>query len=101
MDSSSRTRLAILATAVAACGCGERLFPLRAPMAQDTDLQPVNARCHEEPTPRDPHHVSCAPEPYDPPVYWDGADQLVFRPIAQAIGITTSGESVNVNSLDE
>ncbi len=61
----------------------------------------MNARCHEEPTGKDPHHLSCAPEPYDGTLYWDGAEQMVLRPLAEAVGIVKGGESVNVNSLDE
>lgn len=58
-------------------------------------------RCHEEPTPKEPHHVSCAPAAYDATLYWDGVDNLLFRPLSETVGIATSGESVNVNSLDE
>jgi hypothetical protein len=57
--------------------------------------------CHPEPEPRDPQHVSCAPEPFDAPTYWDGADNLFFRPLSELVGIVKSGESVNVNSMDE
>jgi hypothetical protein len=87
--------------ALAACGHSERRFPLRYPIWRDTDLASVNALCRESPKPDDPHHVSCAPEPYEAPVYWDGADKLFFRPLSETLGIVTSGESINVNSLDE
>jgi hypothetical protein len=89
------------ALAISACASAERRFPLRAPMWQDTDLRPVQARCHDEPTEKDPHHVSCAPEPYDGTLYWDGAEQMVLRPLSELVGIVKGGESVNVNSLDE
>ncbi len=85
----------------AACGAPEPRFPLRAPVWKDTDLLPVRARCHREPTEKDPEHVSCAPEPWDGTLYWDGADQMVFRPLSEALGVVVSGESVDVNSLDE
>jgi len=91
----------VAALALAACASGERRFPLREPIWRDTDLQPVFARCHREPDPKDPHHVSCAPEIYDAPTYWDGADNLFFRPLSELVGLPASGESVNVNSLDE
>jgi len=104
MNSNSSIRLACAALAglgLVACAPVERRFPLREPIWRDTDLQPVFARCHREAEPKDPSHVSCAPEPYDAPTYWDGADNMFFRPLSEMVGITTSGESVNVNSLDE
>jgi hypothetical protein len=70
-------------------------------MSKDTDLRPVNARCHEEPSDKDPHHVSCAPRPWDGTLYWDGAEQMFLRPLSEAVGLVTTGESVNANSLDE
>ena len=81
-----------------ACASTERRFPLREPVWRDSDLDPVYARCHGEPKPADPGHVSCAPEPYDASIYWDGADNLVFRPMSDALGFVTSAESVNVNT---
>ncbi len=87
--------------ALGACSGGEPRFPLRDPLWRDTDMSPVYARCHEEPQPNEPHHVSCAPAPFDAPVYWDGADNMFFRPLSETVGLATSGESVNVNSLDE
>ena len=54
-----------------------------------------------EPTPKDPQHVSCAPEPWDGTFYWDGAEKMFFRPLSETLGLVTSGEAVNVNSLDE
>ncbi len=79
----------------------ERRFPLREPMTHDTDLASVRVRCHPEPTSKDPHHISCAPAAYTSPLYWDGVDSLIFRPWTDTFGIVTSGEAVNVNSLDE
>lgn len=96
-----RARIACLALALTACATADRPFPLRAPLFRDADLAPVSAPCHEEPTDDDPHHVSCAPAPYDGTLYWDGAEQLVLRPLSEALGVVASGESVNVNSLDE
>jgi len=89
------------ALALAACPPVERRFPLREPVWRDTDLEPVFARCHPEPSPKEPAHVSCAPEIYDAPTDWDGVDNMFFRPLSEMVGIATSGESVNVNSLDE
>ncbi len=76
-------------------------YPLHASLTLDTDLTPVNARCHEEPSKKDPHHVACAPEVYVSPLIWDGADQLVFRPLSHAFAIAPGGEAVNVNAFDE
>jgi|SRR5579884_3358385 len=84
-----------------ACAHGERRFPLRAPMWRDTDMRPVYARCHEAPTATDPRHVSCAPVPYEAPIYWDGADNMLLRPLSEALGIVRAGEAVDVNSVDE
>jgi hypothetical protein len=92
---------ACLVFTLTACASGEARFPLRDPIWRDTDLLPVTARCHDAPTPEDAHHVSCAPEPYDATLYWDGADKLFFRPLSEAIGLATGGESVNANSVDE
>ena len=50
---------------------------------------------------KDPHHVSCAPRVDESRLIWDGADNMVFRPLSETLGVVTSGESVNVNSLDE
>jgi hypothetical protein len=93
--------IALPAIALAACAATERRFPLRAPLTQDTDLRPVDVACRAAATPKDPHHVSCAPEEYASPLMWDGADQMVFRPLSEALAIDHHGEAVNVNSLDE
>jgi hypothetical protein len=95
------TIVVVFAMAVAACATGDRHFPLREPMRHDGDLASVRVPCHDEPTAKDPHHRSCAPAVYESPLAWDGADNLVFRPLSDALGIVTSGESVDVNSLDE
>jgi hypothetical protein len=93
--------IASLALAFAACAATERRFPLRAPLAEDTDLRPVNVPCRRAPTSKDARHVSCAPEEYVSPLMWDGADQMVFRPLSEALAIDHHGEAVNANSLDE
>src|ERR1700722_20060342 len=83
------------------CAAVDRAYPLRDPMTVDTDLRPVTVACRASPTPKDPHNVSCAPEVYVSPLMWDGADQMLFRPLSEAAGIAYHGEAVNVNSLDE
>jgi hypothetical protein len=75
-----------------ACSAGERRYPLRDPITRDGDLASVYVRCK---------HGRCAPEPYISSLYWDGADNLIFRPVSDALGVRTSAESVNVNSVDE
>src|SRR5437899_811684 len=80
--------------------------PRRAPRTRDTDLRSVWVRCHEKQKdhknfPLSGGEASCAPEPYVTSLYWDGADNLIFRPLADALAVRSSGESVNVNSLDE
>jgi hypothetical protein len=87
--------------ALVACASAERRFPSRDPIWHDTDLASVRLRCHRGPSSSDPHHLSCAPRAYDATLYWDGADNLFFRPLSETVGLATSGESVNVNSLDE
>jgi hypothetical protein len=83
------------------CGTVDRRFPPRDPLAVDTDLTPVTVACRASPTPKDPHNVSCAPDVYVSPLIWDGADNMVFRPLSEAIGVEHHGEAVNANSLDE
>jgi hypothetical protein len=107
MASERQARTAVFGAAlgvtacIAGCASSMRPFPLRDAMWQDGDLRPVPVACHVEPSPKDPGHVSCAPEVYVSPLAWDGVDNSIFRPLSEALGVTTSGEAVNVNSLDE
>ena len=41
------------------------------------------------------------PEEYFSPFMWDGADQMVFRPISRFFAVDPAGEAINVNALDE
>ncbi len=91
----------ILLVLAAGCAATDRRFPLRASVTVDTDLHPVAVGCRRSPTPRDPHNISCAPDVYVSPLIWDGADNLIFRPLSEGIGIGHHGEAANVNSLDE
>jgi hypothetical protein len=86
-----------------ACGCGGgvRHFPLKEPLAKDTDLQPVNIACEKRGTEKEPDHVSCAPEPYISPLVWDGADNEFFRPIAKLFAVDPPKEARNVTAFDE
>jgi hypothetical protein len=94
-------RPALLALVVISCAAPLPRFPIQPSLARDTDLQPVNARCHVEATKKDPHHVACAPEVYVSPLAWDGANQMVFRPLSHAFAIAPGREAVNVNAFDE
>jgi hypothetical protein len=35
------------------------------------------------------------------PLYWDGADHMLFRPVSHAFLLETPHEAVNVNAFDE
>jgi hypothetical protein len=83
------------------CASATRDFPLRDPMTVDTDLRPVTVACRRSATPKDPKHISCAPDVYVSPLNWDGADNIFFRPLSEALGLEQHGEAINVNSLDE
>ena len=89
-------RAILLSLLIVGCA-GEARYPLREPMTHDTDLRSVWVKCHE----KKDHKRTCAPEPYVTSLYWDGADNLIFRPLSDTLAVRTSGESVNVNSLDE
>jgi hypothetical protein len=82
-----RRRLAAcigLAALVSGCG-GLRSFPLRDPMWVDQDKRPFT----EE------------PDEYFSSFFWDGADQMMFRPFAKFWKVDPAGEAVNVNAMDE
>jgi hypothetical protein len=83
-----------------ACG-GERRFPLREPLWRDTDLQAVSVPCTARPSDEDPQHIACAPEPYESPLAWDGADNMVFRPVTRVFALEAPDQAVNVNAFDE
>jgi hypothetical protein len=97
---SSFVALAAL-SCLAACSSSVRRFPLREPLAKDTDLHAVNVPCRLEPTKKDPKHVACAPEVYVSPLAWDAANNTLFRPLARVFAVDPAGEAVNVNALDE
>ena len=91
-----------LALGVAAASCASaRLFPLRAPLATDTDMRSFTAPCRIEPSKKDPRHVACTPEPYVSPLAWDGTDNSIFRPLSRVFAVDPAGDAPNVNSLDE
>src|SRR5271154_4056086 len=91
----------LLLVATIGCAASDRTFPLRDPVTLDTDLRPVTHACRPSPTPKDPQNVSCAPDVYVSPLIWDGTDNMVFRPLSEALGVVHHGEAVNANNLDE
>jgi hypothetical protein len=58
---------------------------LREPLWLDDDMRPFAQR----------------PEEYESPFVWDGADQMLFRPLARLFAVDPAGEAVNVNAFDE
>lgn len=84
-----------------ACAGHSRRFPLRAPLARDTDLTPVSVACEVRADKKDPHHIACAPEPYVSPLAWDGLDNSIFRPVSDALRVRPSRRATNANSFDE
>lgn len=91
----------LIALLLTACAQSESRFPLRDPMWRDGDLDSVRAACYRDPEPRDARHVACAPRPTQSRLYWDGMDNLLFRPLTESLGVVTSGEAIDVNSVDE
>jgi hypothetical protein len=90
----------MLACVAPACATSHP-FPLRDPFLVDTDLRPVSVTCRPDPTAKDPDRKTCAPEEYVSPFLWDQADNLLFARISRGLAFETSGESIDVNSLDE
>jgi hypothetical protein len=90
-----------LALGLCLFACGERRFPARDPVWQDTDRTPVSVNCAERPNDDDPKHIACTPEPYVSPLVWDAADNSVFRPLAKLFAVDPPGEARNVNAFDE
>ncbi len=88
---------------VSGCGASTRRFALKAPLVRDTDVDPVYVPCHEEEDDKDKTKKKkvCTPEPYESPFAWDGANQIVFRPLARVFAVDPAGESLNVNAFDE
>jgi hypothetical protein len=97
-----RVSVAVIAVCSAAASCATpRQFPLREPFLVDTDLRPVSVPCRPDPTPEEPQRRTCAPREYVSPFVWDQVDNLVFARLSRALSLETTGEAVNVNSLDE
>jgi hypothetical protein len=76
--------LPVALVAVAGCG-GFRPYPLADPMWRDPDRRTFDEK----------------PAEYVSGLYWDGADQMVFRPFARFWAVDPGGEAANVNAFDE
>ncbi len=76
---------ALLLTVAVGCGGGPARFPLAAPLTVDDDRQPS----------------ASPPEEYYSPFAWDGANYMLFHPIARFFAVDPAGPAVNVNALDE
>jgi hypothetical protein len=73
-------------TLLGACASAQRPFPMKEPLWEDPDQRPFAPR----------------PAAYLSPWFWDGADNLFFRPISEIFKVDPPGdEAVNVNALDE
>ncbi len=79
-------RFRTLAAALALIGCaGPPRFPLAPSLTKDDDQRPF----------------AKAPEEYYSPFAWDGANYMVFHPIARFFAVDPAGLAKNVNALDE
>jgi len=61
----------------------------------------VSVRCRKAGDKEDPDKVVCMPKEYVSSFAWDGADNMVFRPIAKFLEVDPGREAVNVNAFDE
>lgn len=85
------------------CGTSTRRFALKAPLTRDTDLAPVYVPCREEEDDKAKGKTKkvCTPSRYESPFAWDGANQMVFRPVSRFFAVDPAGEALNVDAFDE
>lgn len=76
----------LAALALPGCGAQLRRFPAAEPMWVDVE----DRRAYAPP-----------PDDYYSPFGWDGADQMLFRPMARFFAADASSEAINVNAMDE
>jgi hypothetical protein len=81
---ASKLRAALLGVTLLGCASAAH-FPLRAPLSVDDDQRPF----------------AKAPAEYYSPFAWDGANYMVFHPIARFFAVDPAGAAVNVNAFDE
>ena len=79
-----RLRTTLLALTLGGCASAAH-FPLQAPLTRDPDQTPF----------------AKAPEEYYSPFAWDGANYMVFHPVARFFAVDPAGAATNVNALDE
>jgi hypothetical protein len=70
--------------ALAGCASSSH-FPLQPPLQRDDDDKPF----------------AKAPEEYYSPFAWDGANYMVFHPVARFFAVDPAAAAANVNALDE
>ena len=75
----------LLAGLVNACATSVRRFPLATPRWEDADRQPFAGR----------------PDDYYSGLLADGADKMLFRPLARLFYLPLGERAQNVNSMDE
>lgn len=91
----------LLSQGLVACGKEEPAkFPLKAPFTRDTDLELVNVPCRSVEDDEGSRFV-CMPKEYISSLVWDGADNMVFRPLSDFFAVKPKREAINVNSRDE
>jgi hypothetical protein len=81
---ASKFFTSLVLLALAGCSASAR-FPLQAPLTRDDDEHPFAE----------------APEEYFSPFAWDGANYMVFHPIARLFAVDPAGAATNVNAFDE
>ena len=67
------------------CASAPRRFALKEPLWEDPDQRPFAPK----------------PSEYRSPFIWDGADNLFFRPMAEAFKVDPGRQAMNINALDE
>jgi hypothetical protein len=75
----------LLASLLLVACAGAPRFPLQAPVTHDTDQALLPQ----------------APEEYYSPFAWDGANYMLFHPLARFFAVDPAGPAANVNALDE
>ncbi len=94
---ASESRIAFWALLLVGCGASAPPFALKAPVTRDQDLDAINHSCKKNKKGEE----ECAPKMYESPFAWDGADNIVFRPLTRFFAVTPAGPAANVNALDE
>jgi len=84
VDSKKAAALFLSSSLLLACG-GSSRYPLKAPMWRDADQTPF----------------APAPRNYDSPFAWDGANQIIFRPLSRFLAVDPAGKATDVNAFDE